>query len=188
MEPRRARPAPAPWLLVAAAAALAGCGPWGPQGIFAGGPLAGEVAAPVGDWSFSDDHLTVAVETRGRWFRHSVTVLCIAHEGKLYLPSRHASRKRWVRNLLRDPRLRLRIGDRIYEGRAVRVRRDVPGLAAAFLRKYVGVEADGARFLTDPPATGDDRDELWLFRVDPPAVGEDGARSADAADDGRGGT
>ncbi len=47
------------------------CGPQGPLGILPGGPLAGEVVeAPVADWSFTDAHLTVALETRGRWVDH----------------------------------------------------------------------------------------------------------------------
>ena len=148
---------------------LTACGPWGPQGILAGGPLLGTaVKRPVEDWSFSDDHSIIAIESRGRWFRHSVTVLCIAHEGNLYIPSRHAPRKRWVQNILLDPRVRLEIDGSVYEGVAVRVHEVAEGVAQAFLHKYVGVEADRARMLLEPPGPGSDRAELWLFRIDPP--------------------
>ena len=153
-----------------AAIASAGCGPWGPQGIFAGGPLAGEVAPTPADWSFTDALPLIAIETRGAWLRHSVTILCVAAEGKLYVMARHAPTKRWVQDVVADPRVRLAIGDAIYEGRAVRVddAGDAPGVARAFLRKYVGVEVEHARALGGTPAPGDDRAEVWTFRIDPP--------------------
>ena len=70
---------------------LAACGPQGPMGILPGGPLAGEVVpGPIDDWSFTDDQATVAIETRGDLVDHSVTVLCTAYAGHLYVPSRHA--------------------------------------------------------------------------------------------------
>jgi hypothetical protein len=153
---------------------LSACGPWGPQGIFAGGPFAGAAVAPwPGDWSFTDAHPLVAIETRGPLVRHSVTILCVAAEGRLYVMARHAPRKRWVRNVGRDPRVRLRIGEALYEGRLARVD-DQPGDAAAaaavaraFLRKYVGLDAPAARPLAGPPAPGDDRAEVWTWRVEP---------------------
>lgn len=143
------------------------CGPWGPQGIFAGGPLAGEEAGPVDASACTRETLTVAVETRRGWMHHAITVLCIAEGGALYIPSRHAPGKRWVQNAERDPWVRVGVGDRVYTGRAARVTEVPPGLAAAFLRKYVGIEAPGARFLLDAPEAGDDRAELWMFRIDP---------------------
>ncbi len=156
--------------LLLLAALGAGCGPQGPMGIVPGGPLWGRAEDGFpDDWSFSDGELLAAVETRGPWLRHSVTVLFAHHDGRLYLPSRNASRKRWIQNLLRDPRLRVRVGDRIFEGRAVRVTESLPGapVERAFLRKYYGIEVGGARFLYGPPEPGDDRADVWLFRVDP---------------------
>jgi hypothetical protein len=88
--------------------------------------------------------------------------------------ARHAPRKRWVRNVMRDPRVRLRVGRRVYEGLAVRIDDDPAegeagaAVARAFLRKYVGIEADRARPLAGPPAPGDDRAEVWTWRIDPP--------------------
>jgi len=148
-----------------------GCRPWGPQGILAGGPFAGESVQPFpADWSFSDAHPLVAIETRGALLRHSVTILCVAADGRLYVMARHAPRKRWVQNLARDPRVRLRVGDALYAGRAVRLG-DSPesgAVARAFLRKYVGIEVEQARALDGPPQRGDDRAEVWTWRIDPP--------------------
>ena len=154
------------WLALAS-----GCGPWGPQGIFAGGPFVGGTERPFpADWSFSEAHPLIALETRGALFRHTVTILCIAADGRLYVMARHAPRKRWVRNLARDSRVRLRIGDALYAGRAVRLGEPAEGeaVARAFLRKYVGIEAEHARPLAGTPAGDDDRAEVWTWRIDPP--------------------
>jgi hypothetical protein len=158
-------------LLVAAALLGLACGPWGPQGIFAGGPFLGRAAASFpSDWSFTDAHPLAAIETHGRLLRHSVTILCVAADGDLYVMARHAPRKRWVQNLGRDPRVRLRVAGELYAGRAVRV--GDPGeaerVARAFLRKYVGIDAERARALPGPPAAGDDRAEVWTWGVDSP--------------------
>lgn len=153
---------------VALCATLLGCGPQGPLGVLPGGPLAGEVVeARVDDWSFTDAHLTVAIETRGRWIDHSVTVLCTAHGGHLYVPSRNPRRKRWVQNVLRDPRVRIGVAGRVYPGVAERVSslEEAEPVARAQLLKYVGIEAEQVRPLLDPPQPGDDRAEVWIFRV-----------------------
>ncbi len=159
-------------LLLAPFAALAiGCGPWGPQGIFAGGPfLSAASASSPADWSFSDAHPLAAIETRGAWFRHSVTILCVAAGGRLYVMARHAPRKRWVQNLARDPHVRLRVGGELYAGRAERIEAGAEGeaVARAFLRKYVGIEADRAQPVLGPPLPGDDHAEVWTWRIDPP--------------------
>jgi hypothetical protein len=154
-------------LLLAASA----CGPWGPQGVLAGGPFAGSAEPLPGDASFAAAEPLIAIETRGGWLRHSVTILCLVSDGRLYVMARHAPSKRWVRDVVADPRVRLEIGGRLYAGRAVRVDGapdEDARIARAFLRKYVGVEAEGARFLAGPPGPGDDRAEIWSFRIDPP--------------------
>jgi hypothetical protein len=85
--------------------------------------LQGElVAAPVTDWSFTDKHPTIYLQTRS-WYLlpHSVTITCVAHNGQLYLTSvfREGSAfpqgKAWTSNVARDPRVRLKIGNRLYD-------------------------------------------------------------------------
>ncbi len=152
---------------------ISGCGPWGPQGILAGGPYLGSASRePVRDWSFTDEHLLVGIETRGRLFRHSVTILCISTDGRLYVMARHAPRKRWVQNIEADPRVRIRIGGVLYVGRAVRVTQqaEADAVARAFLRKYVGLDVERAHSLSGPPAPRDDRAEVWTWRIDPPGL------------------
>jgi len=85
--------------------------------------LTGERAAtPVADWSFTDTYPTIFIETRSRYLvPHSVTITCVAHNGQLYLTSvyREGSPfpqgKRWTANVMRDPHVRLKIGDRVYD-------------------------------------------------------------------------
>jgi hypothetical protein len=132
------------------------CGPLGP---LPGGRLKGEVVRdPVADWSFTDDYETIALETRPE-DPYSVTTWCFAHGGYLYVPSREPREKTWVQNVLADSRVRLRIGDRIYERRAVRVTDEavIDAIVPAVLAKYE---------LERPQ--GDDAPEVWFFRMDPP--------------------
>ena len=85
--------------------------------------LSGEVVTtPVTDWSFASQYKTDLVETR-TWYRipHSVTTGHIVYNGHLYLTSRFAKGvpfpqgKAWVRNVMRDPHVRIKFGDKLYE-------------------------------------------------------------------------
>jgi hypothetical protein len=123
--------------------------------------VTGEVVrAPVTDWSFVDGVPTIAVETR-TWYGipHSVTTICVRHGGALYVPSRDPRGKRWVKNVLRDPRVRLRIGDRVYARRAVRVTDpdEIAALGAAIVARHPQLR----------PAAGAPAPEVWFFRMEP---------------------
>lgn len=80
------------------------------------------VTAPVADWSFTDTYPTIYIQTRS-WYLlpHSVTITCVAHNGNLYLTSvfREGSPfpegKRWTSDVMRDPHVRLKIGDRVFD-------------------------------------------------------------------------
>jgi hypothetical protein len=85
--------------------------------------LSGEVVTtPVTDWSFTDKYRNVYVQTN-TWYLipHSVTTGCTAKDGQLYLtsiyrPGQQFPRDRaWNRNFVRDPRVRLKIGDKLYD-------------------------------------------------------------------------
>lgn len=154
--------------VLALGSALA-CGPQGPLGVIPGGPLSGEpVTQSVADWRFTDDDVTVAIETRGDWIDHSVTVMAMADGPDLYVPSRQGYRKTWVKNIARDPIVRIGVDGRIYRGRAVRVLDPVEAERAsrALIRKYLGLEFDDVRALLAPPSEDDDRIEVWYFRIE----------------------
>jgi hypothetical protein len=99
--------------------------------------LKGEVVtAPVTDWSFVDkvEHPgrsinTVLVETRTPYFiPHSVRTMPFVRNGVLYIRS-HQDRmdlpfpndKSWTSNVARDPRVRIKIADKLYEATMVLV-------------------------------------------------------------------
>ena len=80
------------------------------------------VTEPVADWSFTEDHLEIFVQTRTPYLiPHSVTTYCVVYEGDLYLFSAYyqggvfPDERGWNRNVMRDPRVRLKIGDRVFD-------------------------------------------------------------------------
>jgi hypothetical protein len=99
--------------------------------------LKGEVVTtPVTDWSFVNDvpHPgrslnTVLVETRTPYFiPHSVRTIPSVRDGRLYIRS-HQDRmdfefphdKSWTADVALDPRVRIKIGDKLYEATLVLV-------------------------------------------------------------------
>lgn len=80
------------------------------------------VTRPVTDWSFTDRYPNVFVQTRS-WYGlpHSVTTTVTAHDGRLYLTSvyrpgmRFPNDRLWNTNVMRDPRVRLKVGDRVFD-------------------------------------------------------------------------
>ena len=84
--------------------------------------LTGErVSEPVTDWSFTQDHPEIFVQTRTRYMiPHSITTYCAFYEGDLCLFSAYyqggvfPDERGWNRNVMRDPRVRLKIGDRLF--------------------------------------------------------------------------
>ena len=79
-------------------------------------------SAPVGDWAFTDRYPTIYLQTRSRYLLpHSVTITCVAHNGQLYLTSVYPEGvpfpqgKLWTDNVTRDPHVRLKIGDRVFD-------------------------------------------------------------------------
>lgn len=131
-----------------------GCGPIGP---FPGGELSGDVAtAPPTDWSFTDTEMTVQLETRPSK-PYSVNLWGVSIGDRFYLASGRGGEANWVGYIADDPNVRLRVGNTIYELRAVRVENETYGerFLEALKRKY------------DWEPSGRERDEAWLFRLDP---------------------
>jgi hypothetical protein len=102
--------------------------------------LGGEVVEQSGgDWSFTDAHREISVETRSPWLLpHSVTIFCAARDGRFFLGARNPDGKRWVANVDRDPDVRLAIDGRVYQQRLVALTdaEDVKTAQAAFAAKY----------------------------------------------------
>lgn len=86
------------------------------------------VTTPVTDWSFTDNVSTVEVETRTRYLvPHSVTTYCVDYKGQLYLDSfyppgvQYPHGRSWHENVARDPHVRLKIGNNLYDVTLVHV-------------------------------------------------------------------
>ena len=86
------------------------------------------VPGPVTDWSFASQYKTDKLQTRS-WYMipHSVTTSHILHNGQLYITSNFAAGvpfpegKSWVKNVIRDPHVRLKFGDNLYDCKLVHV-------------------------------------------------------------------
>jgi hypothetical protein len=94
-----------------------------PHGLHPGLWLKGEVVtAPVTDWSFMNKVRTIKIQTR-TWYLipHSVTIGCIPYNGQLYLDSiygeggNYPRGRRWNNNVARDPHVRLKVGNKLYD-------------------------------------------------------------------------
>ena len=144
-----------------------------PEGRRPGFWLRGEsVHASIDDWSFSDSVQQIAVETR-TWYGlpHSVTTVCAATGSHLYVPSLYGSNAQfpearfWHRNVARDPRVRVKVGDRVYDRRAVLVSdpAERETALAAFAKKY----PFWSDLLAKPES---ERGTIVLLRMDDPSA------------------
>jgi len=126
--------------------------------------LKGEVVTqPVTDWSFTDQYPNIFVQTRS-WYGlpHSVTTTVTAHDGKLYLTSvyrpggRFPDDRLWNRNIMRDPHVRLKIGDRVFERTVALVTdpAEKDAVLATKAKKY-------------PQQRVTDKNLVYVFRVQP---------------------
>ena len=76
------------------------------------------VATPVTDWSFTDKIPVVQLQTETSYMLpHSVNINCLNYNGQLYLVSVYpaGTAHTWNDNVMRDPHVRLKIGDNIYD-------------------------------------------------------------------------
>jgi hypothetical protein len=72
------------------------------------------VATPVTDWSFTNKIQTVKVQTQTPFLLpYSVSAWCAVYNGDLYLTSYPG--RRWVTDIMRDPHVRLKIGDQVFD-------------------------------------------------------------------------
>jgi hypothetical protein len=76
------------------------------------------VTTPVKDWSFTDKIPVVQIQTETSYMLpHSVNINCLNYNGQLYLVSVYpaGTAHTWNDNVIRDPHVRLKIGDDIYD-------------------------------------------------------------------------
>ena len=89
------------------------------------------VTTPVTDWSFTDKIPEILIQTQTPYLvPHSVTIWCAVYNGDLYITSYRG--RLWVEDIIRDPHVRLKIADQVFD-RTVSVVDD-PAQKAAVLQ------------------------------------------------------
>ena len=72
------------------------------------------VTTPVTDWSFTDKIPQIKIQTETPYLvPHSVTIWCAVYNGNLYVTSYRG--RQWVEDIIRDPHVRLKIEDRVFD-------------------------------------------------------------------------
>jgi hypothetical protein len=91
--------------------------------------LKGDVQSFPTDWTFANKYRTIKVETHP-WYLipHSVTINFVAFQGNLYLhvdygpplypPGTFPSGKVWTANVGRNPKVRVKLGNQVFDGKA----------------------------------------------------------------------
>lgn len=102
--------------LIAAAVFASACG--SPFIMIPGGELSGQVTAAPADWSFSDAVDDVQLETRPE-DPYSVNVWGVSDGSRFLVAAGGGVESSWAKHIIADPRVRLRIGEDIYEMNAL---------------------------------------------------------------------
>ena len=91
--------------------------------------LKGDVQNFPADWTFADKYQTIMVETHP-WYLipHSVNIFFVTYQGNLYLhadygppsypPGTFPSGKSWTASVARNPKVRLKLGNQVFDGKA----------------------------------------------------------------------
>lgn len=82
------------------------------------------VTTPLTDWSFTENIPVIQIQTHTSYLLpHSVNINCLHYNGQLYLVSVYPAdtTHTWNENVIRDPHVRLKIGDQIYNRTAILV-------------------------------------------------------------------
>ncbi len=138
----------------------------GPVGMFPGGALSGEVAAgPVDDWSFASAESSIEVESRARWLPYSQRSWFMVYDGRVHLLLPSAFGDALLLRIEEDPRVRLRVGRKLYDQRALPVtaEADLGALLAPLIRRQFAMEISG-RVTRSRRAVGEA--EIRIYRLE----------------------
>ncbi len=82
-----------------------------------GKQLSGEVVPAPSTWEICNQYDTVALEARPE-DPYSVTVGCLQHEGRMYIPASNPTKKTWPQLVKENPNVRVKIGENVYLAKA----------------------------------------------------------------------
>ncbi len=100
------------------------------------------VTTPVTDWSFTDKIQQIKIQTQTPYLLPlSVTIWCGVYNGNLYVSSNPG--KQWNDDVMRNPHVRLKIGDKLYDRTLVPISDPVEKEAVLKVKekKYAGWKA-----------------------------------------------
>jgi hypothetical protein len=124
----------------------------------------------VSDWTFTTKQPLIMIETQTVYFvPDSVTIFRATSGERFYVAARNTAGKSWLENVLRNPDVRLKIGDRLYEQRLVPIEdeKESEVAYAAYVSKYGW-----------PPTPPEQRSDYRFFEV----VGRNAAAPAEQPD------
>ena len=111
--------------------------------------LSGTLKKPMDvDWSALPSRSNIYIQTK-TWYGipHSVTTMTIVDDGVLYIPCGRCDRKRWPKNVTRDPNVLLKVQGNLFPRRAILV----------------------TDLATKHRLLGTRHEEVTLYRIDKPA-------------------
>ena len=86
------------------------------------------VTTPITDWSFTDKYRTIKIQTNSPFLLpHSVTTNFVIYNNQLYVDSiypkgiEYPHGRRWHENIARDPHVRIKIGNQLFDRQLVHV-------------------------------------------------------------------
>ena len=127
----------------------------GPTFLLPGGALEGEVQPTPASWAFAGESGTIQLETNPAE-PYSVNLAYTVLSDRFYVNAGDTETQ-WVKHMTADPRVRLRIGDAVYELEAVRV--TDPEEILAFGEAWTSQSF----FRRDPR----EYDQVWLYYLTP---------------------
>ena len=131
---------------------LSGCD--GPFIFAAGGSLNGIVTEAPDEWLLDENSAVAQLETRPD-DPYSVNFTYVQLDGRFYVYAGD-TRTSWVKNIERNPLVRVRVQDAIYAARAIRVTSDEE------ISEFSNVWANLSLFQRDPMSL----EEVWLYRLE----------------------
>ncbi len=126
----------------------------GPFIFAAGGALSGAETAAPDRWQLDEDSAVAQLETRPE-DPYSINFTYVQLDGRFYVYAGD-TRTNWVKHIEQSPLVRVRVQDRVYPARAVRVVSDEE------LAEFAAVWSNLSVFQRDP----NQFEEVWLYRLE----------------------
>ena len=126
----------------------------GPFIFMAGGALSGTISEVPASWQLDKESALAQLETRPD-DPYSINLAYVQLDGEFYFYAGDI-RTNWVKHIEQNPHVRIRVGEMIYPGHAVRVTSDHE------ISGFADIWVTGSMFQRDPR----NFEEVWLYRLE----------------------